>query len=30
MVSHRRQAITPAMKPVQAPLMTPASGLDKL
>ncbi len=30
MVSHRRQAITPAMKPVHAPLMTPASGLDKL
>ncbi len=30
MVSHRRQAITPAMKPVQAPLMTPASRLDKL
>ena len=25
MVSHRRQAITPAMKPVQPPLMTPAS-----
>jgi cell division protein FtsZ len=25
MVSHRRQAITPAMKPVQRPLMTPAS-----
>ncbi len=24
MVSHRRQAITPAMKPVQPPLMTPA------
>ena len=30
MVSHRRQAITPAMKPMQAPLMTPASRLDKL
>ena len=30
MVSHRRQAITPAMKPMQAPLVTPASGLDKL
>lgn len=24
MISHRRQAITPAMKPVQPPLMTPA------
>ncbi|MBU2536408.1 MAG: cell division protein FtsZ [Chloroflexota bacterium] len=25
MISHRRQAITPAMKPLQPPLMTPAS-----
>ncbi|MGB2813851.1 MAG: cell division protein FtsZ [Dehalococcoidales bacterium] len=29
MVSHRRQAITPAMKPMQPPLMTPISEREK-
>ncbi|KPK24207.1 MAG: cell division protein FtsZ [Dehalococcoidia bacterium SG8_51_3] len=29
MVSHRRQAITPSMKPVQPPLMTPSSEPEK-